>query len=127
VELLHIPKGTKLFLSVVGCNRSKEVWGEGAGVWRPERWLSAADGVTESNRGDGGEKKGKGTTKKPYSDRVKIPGAWNGMLTFLGGGRSCVGSRFAIMEMSAWFFFFSFFPSFPLSSCPSFPLLLSLF
>ncbi|TEB13889.1 cytochrome P450, partial [Coprinellus micaceus] len=77
VEFLYIPKGTKLFLSIVGCNRSKEIWGEDAGVWRPERWLSSSES----------------------SDHVKIPGAWNGMLTFLGGGRSCVGSRFAIMEM----------------------------
>ncbi|TEB29194.1 cytochrome P450 [Coprinellus micaceus] len=45
------------------------------------------------------DKKGRGTARKPYSDHVKIPGAWNGMLTFLGGGRSCVGSRFAIIEM----------------------------
>jgi cytochrome P450 len=127
VELLHLPKGTKLFLSIVGCNRSKEVWGEDAGVWRPERWLSSSesssslfeggdgtgtgDGDRDGNGNGSGEGEGEGEggegtkgTKKPYSDRVKIPGAWNGMLTFLGGGRSCVGSRFAIMEMSAWSF-----------------------
>ncbi|KAJ3519298.1 hypothetical protein NMY22_g13270 [Coprinellus aureogranulatus] len=78
VETLAVPKGTTLFLSVLGYNRNTETWGEDAGEWRPERWLS---------------------TGKPYKEDVKVPGSYLGMLTFLGGGRSCVGSRFALSEM----------------------------
>ncbi|KAF6742238.1 cytochrome P450 [Ephemerocybe angulata] len=75
---VSIPKGTTLFLSIAGCNRMRSVWGDDAGEWKPERWLEST---------------------QPYSKDVKIPGAFSGMLSFLGGGRSCIGYRFALLEM----------------------------
>ncbi|KAF6758999.1 cytochrome P450 [Ephemerocybe angulata] len=75
---VRIPKGTTLFLSIAGCNRIRSLWGDDAGEWKPERWLEST---------------------QPYSKDVKIPGAHSGMLSFLGGGRSCIGYRFAMLEM----------------------------
>ena len=42
-SMLHeimVPKGTLLFPSIRACNTAKEIWGEDALEWRPERWLS---------------------------------------------------------------------------------------
>jgi cytochrome P450 len=37
-ELL-IPKGTKILVSIQGCNRSHQLWGPDALEWKPERWM----------------------------------------------------------------------------------------
>lgn len=39
INELHIPRGTKVMLSVQNSNRSKAIWGPDAETWRPERWL----------------------------------------------------------------------------------------
>lgn len=36
---VFVPKGTILHLDLVGLNTRKDVWGEDAGEWKPERWL----------------------------------------------------------------------------------------
>ena len=36
---IPIKKGTTLYISVLGANRNKHVWGEDADEWKPERWL----------------------------------------------------------------------------------------
>ncbi|KAF9445892.1 cytochrome P450 [Macrolepiota fuliginosa MF-IS2] len=73
-----IPSGTTLFVSIVGSNRLESVWGEDAKQWKPERWLS--------NEG-------------PERGKERLPGVYSGMMSFLGGQRSCVGHRFAQVEM----------------------------
>ena len=55
--------------------RLPQLWGEDAAVFRPERWLGDGD-------------------KKPR----QTPFAW---LAFLAGERSCVGQRFAMLEMKS--------------------------
>ncbi|KAJ7698378.1 cytochrome P450 [Mycena rosella] len=77
-ENLRIPKGTTVFIPILAMNRDPGIWGPDAKAFIPERWQS------------------------PIS--TSIPGVWGQMLTFLGGPRSCIGYRFALMEMKALLF-----------------------
>lgn len=63
-----IPKGSHIVIVPWAINRSKELWGEDAEVFRPERW---DEGQVESN----------------YS-----------FMTFLAGPRGCIGNVFAKVE-----------------------------
>ncbi|KAG6827437.1 hypothetical protein H0H92_011792 [Tricholoma furcatifolium] len=74
-----IPVGTTLFVSIAGSNRLESVWGPDAKEWKPERWLADVHSASNS--------------------RARLPGIYSGMMTFLGGGRSCVGYKFAQVEM----------------------------
>ncbi|KAJ3727199.1 cytochrome P450 [Lentinula guzmanii] len=71
-----VPAGTTLFVGIAGANRLESVWGPDAKVWKPERWLSG---------------------ENPAS--IRLPGIYSGMLSFFGGGRSCIGYKFALIEM----------------------------
>ncbi|GAA5876297.1 hypothetical protein JCM16303_007090 [Sporobolomyces ruberrimus] len=76
----HIPvkKGQILFIPITAVNHSKEVFGPDASEFRPERWL-----------GEEGDK---------IQGKV---GVWSSMLTFLAGPRSCIGYKFALLELKA--------------------------
>ncbi|KAH9928315.1 cytochrome P450 monooxygenase [Fomitopsis serialis] len=78
IHEISIPKGTPIIIGVLGCNTDKALWGEDALVWKPERWLSPLPSAV---------------TDAP------IPGVYSNMMTFLGGGRSCIGFKFAELEM----------------------------
>ncbi|TFY53271.1 hypothetical protein EVG20_g10195 [Dentipellis fragilis] len=80
---LTIPEGTTLFVGIATANRSPHIWGPDAREWRPERWLKAdaIPGVQTAVEG------------------ARLPGIYAGMMTFFGGGRSCVGFKFAQMEI----------------------------
>ncbi|KAI0349753.1 cytochrome P450 [Trametes cingulata] len=78
VESVFIPKGTIVMMSVSGCNRNKALWGEDADEWKPERWLEPLPRAVE------------GTPN---------PGVYAHLMTFLGGGRSCIGFKFSLLEM----------------------------
>ncbi|KAG7440063.1 cytochrome P450 [Guyanagaster necrorhizus] len=73
---VSVPVGTTLFVGIAGANRLESIWGPDAKSWKPERW------VNEQAPG-----------------RRVLPGIYAGMLSFLGGGRSCIGYRFAQIEM----------------------------
>ena len=75
---LPVKQGQVIFVAVAAYNLDTEVFGEEADRFKPERWLS--DRVAE----------GKHTV-----------GAWSPLLTFLAGPRSCIGYRFAILELKA--------------------------
>ncbi|KAJ2922392.1 hypothetical protein H1R20_g14706, partial [Candolleomyces eurysporus] len=75
---IFVPEGTTIIMSLIGCNRNKDVWGEDAEEWKPERWLEP---VKESVVG------------------AKVPGVYSHLMTFLGGGRACVGVKFAQLQM----------------------------
>ncbi|CCM00085.1 uncharacterized protein FIBRA_02112 [Fibroporia radiculosa] len=79
--LMHqilIPKGTKVIIGILGSNINKALWGEDALEWRPERWLAPLPNAL---------------TEAP------IPGVYSNLMTFSGGGRSCIGFKFSELEM----------------------------
>ncbi|EIW55291.1 cytochrome P450 [Trametes versicolor FP-101664 SS1] len=75
---IPIPKGTNMLVGVRACNRNKALWGEDAEEWKPERWLAPLPKAVED---------------------ASIPGVYSNLMTFVGGGRSCVGFTFSQLEM----------------------------
>jgi len=73
-ELL-VPAGTPLVVSTVGYNLNKEIWGPDAYEFRPERWLDM---------------------NEEFESRI---GVYGNLSTFSGGIRSCIGWRFAVIEI----------------------------
>jgi cytochrome P450 len=71
-----VPAGTKIILSPWAVNHSKELWGEDAGQFKPERWIGQGKANT-------------GGSKSNYA-----------FLTFLHGPRSCIGQGFAKAEFA---------------------------
>lgn len=39
VDEVPIPKGTELLMGFLGCNIDKNMWGDDALEWKPDRWL----------------------------------------------------------------------------------------
>ncbi|KAK0239393.1 cytochrome P450 [Armillaria nabsnona] len=74
---LSIPKGVQIMSSVAACNRNKEMFGEDADTFNPDRWL-----------------------RESQKQKVAL-GVYAGLFTFSGGPRSCIGWRFAVMELQA--------------------------
>ncbi|KZT25478.1 cytochrome P450 [Neolentinus lepideus HHB14362 ss-1] len=84
MESVVIPEGTTLFLGLAAANRSEDIWGPDAKKWKPARWI------------------GSHTASSTMKDAPRLPGIYgNGMLTFLGGERSCVGYKFAQVEIKS--------------------------
>ncbi|KIJ63129.1 hypothetical protein HYDPIDRAFT_113701 [Hydnomerulius pinastri MD-312] len=78
INEIPVPKNTSIFVSIIAANRNREVWGEDALEWKPERWLSPLpSSVTDA----------------------QIPGVYSHLMTFLGGGRACIGFKFSQLEM----------------------------
>ncbi|KAK1222813.1 hypothetical protein PQX77_014341 [Marasmius sp. AFHP31] len=71
---IPVTKGQRVYAGVYNYNRLKEVWGEDAEEWKPERFLDT-----------------KPTTL----------GIFGNLLTFGAGIRACIGWRFAILEIQA--------------------------
>lgn len=71
-----IPKGTQVMLVPFAINQSKELWGDDAREFKPERWL--AEGQAN-----------KGGADSNYS-----------FMTFLHGPRSCIGQAFSKAEFA---------------------------
>ncbi|KAF9026237.1 cytochrome P450 [Hymenopellis radicata] len=76
---LPIPKGTKIITSVAAYNRNKIIFGDDAHVFNPDRWLR----------------------KDPPKGLVSL-GVYGSLFTFVGGSRSCIGWRFAVLELHAF-------------------------
>ncbi|CAE6421498.1 unnamed protein product [Rhizoctonia solani] len=75
---MYIKKGTRVLISLSRANRCRETWGEDADEFRPERWLSSLpQSVTDA----------------------KILGVYSPIMTFGAGPRSCIGYKFAILEL----------------------------
>ncbi|KAI0367934.1 cytochrome P450 [Pilatotrama ljubarskyi] len=64
---IKVPEGTAFLISITALHRSKELWGDDALEFRPERW------------------------ENPPEAAADIPGAWGHLLTFGGGPRACIG------------------------------------
>ncbi|KAJ8086648.1 hypothetical protein PM082_005471 [Marasmius tenuissimus] len=78
VNYVAVEPKTELIISIISYNRNKLVWGEDAEEWNPERWLEP--------------------TRKSVVD-AKLPAQYANMMTFTLGGKSCIGYKFAEMEM----------------------------
>jgi len=78
IHEIPVAKGTAFAVSVIGYNMSKDVWGPDAEEFNPERWL---------------------VSKERASPAL---GVYGNLFTFSGGVRSCIGWRFAVVEMQAF-------------------------
>ncbi|KAJ2931689.1 hypothetical protein H1R20_g5421, partial [Candolleomyces eurysporus] len=73
-----IPRGSAILISILASNTDPEIWGSDSYEWKPERWLSPhPKAVTDAH----------------------IPGVYSNLMTFSGGGRSCIGFKFSQLEM----------------------------
>nr|BED42971.1 cytochrome P450 monooxygenase [Trametes versicolor] len=73
-----VPRGTMVLLHLTGCNTNKDLWGDDAEEWKPERWLGKVP---------------------PAVDDARVPGVYSNLMTFSGGGRACIGFKFSQLEM----------------------------
>ncbi|EJD37731.1 cytochrome P450 [Auricularia subglabra TFB-10046 SS5] len=80
VTSIRVQEGDTLTIPIRAINLSKDVWGRDAEQFRPERWFSP-----------------------PYAAQ-HLPSITPGIMSFIGGPRSCVGFRFALAEMKAILF-----------------------
>ncbi|KAJ6551032.1 cytochrome P450 [Mycena vulgaris] len=74
---ITVPKGTSIYIAIAAANHNKPIWGEDALEFRPERWTSG----------------------KATSVTTKMCGIYGNTMTFTGGGRSCIGFKFAQLEI----------------------------
>ncbi|KAL5524315.1 hypothetical protein ACEPAF_9455 [Sanghuangporus sanghuang] len=78
IREICLKKGTSIYISILGANRSRAIWGDDADDWKPERWLKPLPRSVED---------------------AHLPGVYSQMMTFLGGPRACIGFKFSEIEM----------------------------
>ncbi|KAG6382155.1 cytochrome P450 [Boletus reticuloceps] len=99
INEVFVPKGTEVMISIPAYNRcvpprlntlqmcnwewyhsNKDIWGEDAHEFKPDRWLDGA------------------------MDDKKLPsiGVYSNLMTFSSGPRACLGWRFAVIEIQAF-------------------------
>ncbi|KAI0642567.1 cytochrome P450 [Trametes meyenii] len=78
LDSVVVPKGTNVLVGVRACNRNKALWGDDAEEWKPDRWLKPLPKELED---------------------ASVPGVYSNLMTFVGGGRSCIGFTFSQLEM----------------------------
>ncbi|KAG5718646.1 putative cytochrome P450 4d20 [Termitomyces sp. T112] len=78
MDSILVPKNTRIFISILNANRDPLLWGPDALEWKPERWLSPLPEVIHE---------------------AHLPGIYSHLMTFLGGGRACIGFKFSQLEM----------------------------
>ncbi|CAA7266052.1 unnamed protein product [Cyclocybe aegerita] len=78
INEIPVPKNTSICVSILASNRNPKLWGPDSYEWKPERWLNPLP--------------------QPLID-AHIPGVYSHLMTFLGGGRSCIGFKFSQLEM----------------------------
>ncbi|KAJ7240250.1 cytochrome P450 [Mycena rebaudengoi] len=76
------PKGTLVYIAINAANHSKEIWGYDALEFKPERWKNG----------------------KAISAPTRMCGIYGNTMTFIGGGRSCIGFKFAQLEIKTLLF-----------------------
>jgi cytochrome P450 len=80
LSAIPLKNNTNVVIGIAGANRDKEIWGEDADEWKPDRWM------------------GKGWVDVASANN-KLPGVYSGMMTFLGGSRACIGFKFSQLEL----------------------------
>ncbi|KAJ7861631.1 cytochrome P450, partial [Mycena leptocephala] len=81
-DSLPIRKGQMIHIPILAVNTDKEIWGEDATEFKPERWEKVPDAASA------------------------IPGVWANILTFFAGPHNCIGFRFSLVELKAFLFIF---------------------
>ncbi|KAJ7183648.1 cytochrome P450 [Mycena filopes] len=79
-ESLPISKGQMIHVPILAVNTDKEIWGEDAYEFKPERWENIPERATA------------------------IPGVWGNLMTFFAGPHNCIGFRFSITELKCLLF-----------------------
>ncbi|KAG8895510.1 hypothetical protein FRB99_000505 [Tulasnella sp. 403] len=77
---IPIQKGQYVHVPMEGFNLDKNVWGEDAWEFKPDRWDHLPEAVKSQ------------------------PGLYQNIMTFSAGPRSCIGMRFSIMEMKTFLY-----------------------
>jgi cytochrome P450 len=77
---ISMSKGDGLTIPIYAMNTDKDIWGSDAFEFKPERWESPPEAISE------------------------IPGVWGNLMTFLGGSHACIGYQFTLMEMKCLLF-----------------------
>ncbi|KAJ7745809.1 cytochrome P450 [Mycena maculata] len=77
---IPIRKGQIMYISLPAVNRDKDIWGDDAEEFKPERWENIPEAVQQ------------------------IPGVWANVLSFLGGPHNCIGYRFSLAEIKVLLF-----------------------
>ncbi|KAI0668322.1 cytochrome P450 [Trametes maxima] len=78
ITSIPVKKGNIVLTGLEASNRNKALWGEDADEWKPERWLKPLPRALED---------------------AHIPGVYSNLMTFIGGGRACIGFKFSQLEM----------------------------
>ncbi|KAJ6524221.1 cytochrome P450, partial [Mycena capillaripes] len=76
-DSILLRKGTMIRISITAIHRDKEIWGEDAAEFRPERWDNIPQAVT------------------------MIPSLWGNLMNFFAGTYSCIGFRFSIVQIKS--------------------------
>ena len=75
VQSIPLRKNTRVIVSILGANRNRDVWGEDADEYKPERWLTKRE--REEKQDNWFEE------KKEDSDKAVLPGVYSGMYAFI--------------------------------------------
>ncbi|KAJ7346262.1 cytochrome P450 [Mycena albidolilacea] len=79
---LSVSKDTVVVINIASSNRRKDVWGDDAELFNPERWLKTEDKTVPLE---------------------KTPGiVYGSILNFLAGNRTCPGWRIAVLELQTF-------------------------
>lgn len=73
ISSIHVPENTTLIISILASNHNKEIWGEDASEWRPERWLSPSGERLPLGDGEGKSTNGVSLGVK---NGIKYPGVY---------------------------------------------------
>jgi cytochrome P450 len=77
-DSIRVSEGDGVYVPITIVNRSVELWGPDAGMWKPERWMEGGKGIPAQVKA--------------------VPGVWGNVMTFLGGAHACIGFRFTLYE-----------------------------
>ncbi|PPR05971.1 hypothetical protein CVT24_004635 [Panaeolus cyanescens] len=78
ISEVFLSKGDEIFIPLINCNCDTTLWGPDAEEWKPDRWLSPL----------------------PLElIEAKVPGIYAHSMSFIGGSRSCIGAKFAQLEI----------------------------
>ncbi|TXT09235.1 hypothetical protein VHUM_02709 [Vanrija humicola] len=93
MDSIMLPKGQAIFIPIANVNVDKSIWGPDASEFRPDR--------------------------HEVEPKVKTPGVYGNLMTFLGGTRNCIGHRFSLAEAKV--VIFTLLRSFSFETLPSNP------